>query len=51
MVTFNQSCHDKLEAITNKIRNCLISSTRAVHFDETGMYIDKKRQWLHVGSF
>ncbi|WP_286161301.1 IS66 family transposase [Clostridium sp. KNHs214] len=50
MVTFNQSCHDKLEAITNKIRNFLTSSTKAVHFDETGMYIDKKRQWLHVAS-
>lgn len=50
MVTFNQSCHDKLEAITNKTRNCLTSSTKAVHFDETGMYINKKRHQLHVAS-
>ncbi|MBC2581853.1 IS66 family transposase [Clostridium sp. DJ247] len=50
MVTFNQSCHDNLETITNKIRNSLTSSTGAVHFDETGMYINKKRQWLHVAS-
>ncbi len=50
MVTFNQGCHDNLEAITNKIRNSLTSSKGAVHFDETGMYVDKKRQWLHVAS-
>lgn len=50
IVTFNQSCHDELEAITNNIRNSITSSTGAVHFDETGMYIDKKRQWLHVAS-
>lgn len=50
MVTFNQKCHDNLEAITNKIRNSLTSFTGAVHFDETGIYIDKKRQWLHVAS-
>jgi len=50
MVTFNQGCHDNLGSITNKIRNNLISSTGAVHFDETGMYVDKKRQWLHVAS-
>lgn len=50
MVTFNQSCHDNLESITNKIRNSLTSYKGAVHFDETGIYIDKKRQWLHVAS-
>ena len=50
IVTFNQSCHDNLEAITNKIRNSLTSFTGAVHFDETGIYINKKRQWLHVAS-
>lgn len=50
MVTFNQNCHDNLEGITNKIRNSLTSSTGAVHFDETGMYVDKKRQWIHIAS-
>lgn len=50
IVTFNQDCHDKLEPITSNIRNSITASTGAVHFDETGMYVDKKRQWLHVAS-
>lgn len=50
LVTFNQSCHENLEAIEQGIKDRLATSTKAVHFDETGIYIDKKRQWLHVTS-
>jgi transposase len=50
LVTFNQNCHDKLAPIEDNIKNSIISSTGAVHFDETGIYVEKKRKWLHVSS-
>ena len=50
MVNFNNSCHEKLEPIETNIKNSITNHLGAVHFDETGIYIDKKRQWLHVAS-
>lgn len=50
IVTFNENCHEKLQSIEDNIKNSIISSTGAVHFDETGMYVEKKRKWLHVAS-
>lgn len=50
MVNFNNYCHQKLEPIEDNIKNSIINSQGAVHFDETGISIDKKRQWLHVAS-
>lgn len=50
MVNFNRGCHDALKPIENNIKNCITNYVGAVHFDETGIYIDKKRQWLHVAS-
>lgn len=50
IVTFNESCYEKLRPIEDNIKNSIISSTGAVHFDETGMYVEKKRKWLHVAS-
>lgn len=50
LVTFNQNCHDKLEPIEDNIKNSIISSVGAIHFDETGIYVEKKRKWLHVSS-
>jgi len=48
LVTFDKDCYEKLEVIENNIRNAITSSSGAVYFDETGVYIDKKRNWLHV---
>lgn len=50
MVNFNNRCHEKLEKVEDNIKNSIINSQGAVHFDETGIAIDKKRQWLHVAS-
>lgn len=50
MVNFNDSCHENLKSIEENIKASLINSKGAVHFDETGLSIDKKRQWLHVAS-
>lgn len=50
MVNFNDSCHERLKPIEDNIKNSITTSQGAVHFDETGIYIDKKREWLHVAS-
>lgn len=50
MVNFNKRCHDDLKPIEDNIKASITNHTGAVHFDETGIYIDKKRQWLHVAS-
>ena len=50
MVNFNKTCHKKLEFIENDIKNTITRSNSAVHFDETGIYVEKKRKWLHVAS-
>lgn len=50
MVNFNNNCHEKLELVEKNIKNAITNCQGAVHYDETGIYIDKKRQWLHVAS-
>ncbi len=50
IVAFNKSCHERLESIEQNIKNAITSSQGAVHFDETGIRIDKKLHWLHVSS-
>lgn len=50
MVNFNAYCHENLKTVEDNIKNSIINSQGAVHFDETGISIDKKRQWLHVAS-
>ena len=50
IVNFNKGCHDALRPIENNIKNSITNDADAIHFDETGIYIDKKRQWLHVAS-
>lgn len=50
MVNFNNRCHKNLESIEENIKTAITNSPDAVHYDETGIYIDKKRQWLHVAS-
>jgi transposase len=50
MVNFNTDCYDALEPIEDNIKGSITDFQEAVHFDETGVFIDKKRQWLHVAS-
>ena len=50
VVYFNKGCHDSLRPIENNIKNSITNNAGTIHFDETGIYIDKKRQWLHVAS-
>lgn len=44
MVNFNNYCYEKLEPIEENIKTSLSNSQGAVHFDETGIAIDKNRQ-------
>ena len=48
IVNFNKGCPDALRPIENNIKNSITNDAGAIYFDETGIYIDKKRQWLHV---
>lgn len=50
MVNFNDYCHENLKNVEDNIKNSIINFKGAVHFDETGISIDKKRHWLHVAS-
>ena len=50
MVNFNKTCHKKLEFIENDIKSTISNHDSSVHFDETGIYVEKKRKWLHVAS-
>lgn len=50
MVNFNNYCHEKLKPIEDNIKNSITNYQGTVHFDETGIAIGKKRQWLHVAS-
>ena len=49
LVNANQSCSKILGPLAEKIKQQIIVSG-VVHFDETGLYIDGKRHWLHVAS-
>jgi transposase len=49
LVNANQSCYEILEPVAEKIKEHIIFSG-VVHFDETGLYIDGKRHWLHGAS-
>lgn len=42
----NQICYKELEITEEKIKEGIIKSD-VVHFDETGIYSNNKRQWLH----
>jgi transposase len=45
----NKVCFEHLEEHDEKVKTQLLEE-ELVHFDETGMYVDKKREWLHVAS-
>lgn len=45
----NRECDEKLEPIEKRIKEELLASETA-HFDETGIRIEGKLNWLHVAS-
>jgi len=49
MVNFNKKLAEKIEPSIDAIKNNIISSPVA-HFDESGMKVNGKLQWLHVSS-
>lgn len=46
----NKTCYDSLESVENNIKEILKNDKGAVHYDETGIFEDKKLRWLHVTS-
>jgi len=49
LVNANKRCYKILEPVEEKIKEEIIASP-VVHFDETGLHINAKREWLHVAS-
>lgn len=45
----NQTCYERLEAVEQKIKE-QIASALVVNFDETALYCNGQRHWLHVAS-
>lgn len=44
-----EDCAAGLDAVETQIKQSIVTADVA-HFDETGFYIEGKRQWLHVAS-
>lgn len=49
LINANQAAYNLLEPAEEEIKQQLIASP-VLHCDETGLYVDGKRQWLHVVS-
>ena len=49
LVNANKVACEILEPVENEIKQQLITSP-VVHFDETGLHINGKREWFHVAS-
>lgn len=49
LVTANSNIYGQLKPAEDAIKEQLIASP-VVHFDETGMYVNGKRQWTHTAS-
>ena len=49
IINANQECYEKLEPIEMNIKAAILASETA-HFDETGMRIEGKLNWLHGAS-
>jgi transposase len=50
VVTANTSVAERVAAVNEKIKEHLIHTQDPVHFDETGVRIAKKLNWLHSAS-
>lgn len=50
LASINKTCYNSLEPIENSIKEILKNDVGAVHYDETGIFIDKALRWLHVTS-
>jgi transposase len=49
LVNANQEAYIILEPVAEEIKQQLIAAP-VIHCDETGLYVDSKREWLHVVS-
>jgi transposase len=49
LVTVDRNCAERLEEVEQRIKKNVLDSP-VVHFDETGMRVEGKLQWLHVAS-
>lgn len=49
LVNFNKYCYQQLQDSEAFIKQQIITAPVA-HFDESGLYVNGKRQWLHVAS-
>ena len=49
LVTIDRSCAERLGEVEQRIKEHILDSP-VVHFDETGMRVEGKLQWLHVAS-
>lgn len=49
LVHFNEACSENLQGVQAAIQQAVMRAAVS-HHDETGLYVDKKRQWLHVAS-
>jgi transposase len=49
VMSANRECYEKLESVENQIKAAILMS-ETVNFDETGMRIEGKLNWLHVAS-
>ena len=45
----NRACFEALKSVEDKIKQQITASS-VVHFDETGLYVEGGRWWLHVAS-
>jgi len=49
IVNANRTCSGALKSVEELIKD-KITASPVVHFDETGLYTEQKRWWLHVAS-
>ena len=49
IVNANRTCSNALKPVEEMIKD-RVTASGVVHFDETGLYTEQKRWWLHVAS-
>lgn len=49
IVNANRTCYEALKPVEEMIKD-KVTASGIVHFDETGLYTEQKRWWLHVAS-